>query len=81
MCPELKEIQVEGVVSQKGNQYTITTDDGIQYNLSAIMPWEAVAPGYRIEGFTLHAGRRVIATGMTDGCTIWKAQLGTAVYD
>ena len=75
MSSELKEIEIEGIVSRSGTQYTITTDDGMRYELSAIMPWESVAPDYGTGIFAEYVGKRAIATGLTDGHTIWNAQL------
>jgi hypothetical protein len=75
MSGELKEISVTGLVSRILDNYVITTDDGQNYELSAIMPWEAVSPDFGSGEFALHLGKRVIASGMTDGHTIWKASL------
>jgi hypothetical protein len=75
MSSELKEIQVEGIISRTRDQYTITTDDGINYDLSVILPWESVAPDYGTGVFTQCIGKRVNVAGLTDGHTIWKAQL------
>ena len=75
MSAELKEIEVEGIVSQLGSQYFLTTDDGDQYELSAILPWESVAPDYRTGIYAQYIGKRVIATGLTKGHTIWNAHL------
>ena len=75
MSSELKEIEVEGIISQTGKQYTITSDDGTNYDLSAILPWEAVASDYGIGAFTHHVGKRAKIAGLTDGYTIWNAQL------
>jgi hypothetical protein len=75
MSSDLKEIKVEGIISQSGSKYKITTDDGTQYELSAIMLWESVAPDYGTGVFAQYIGKRAIATGLTEGYTIWKAQL------
>jgi hypothetical protein len=71
----MKEISVTGLVSKILDQYVITTDDGIEYKLSAIMPWEAVPPDFGSGDFALHLGKRMTATGSTDGHTIWRAML------
>ena len=71
----MKEITVTGAVSRRMNEYVITTDDGTEYKLSAIMPWEAVSPDFRSGDFELHLGQRMIASGSTDGHTIWGARL------
>jgi hypothetical protein len=77
----LEEIKVEGIVSREGNQYILTTDDGKRYELLVIMPWEAVSPDYGTEDFALHLGKRMVATGMTDGNAIWKAHLTSATHN
>ena len=71
----MKEISVTGIVSKILDQYVITTDDGTEYKLSAIMPWEAVPPDFGSGDFALHLGKRMTATGTTDGHTIWRAML------
>jgi hypothetical protein len=74
----MKEINITGLVSRILNKYVITSDDGSEYELSAIMPWEAVSPDFGSGDFALHLGKRMIASGMTDGSTIWKASLTEA---
>ena len=71
----MKEISVTGIVSKILDQYVITTDDGTEYKLSAIMPWEAVPPDFGSGNFALHLGKRMTATGTTDGHTIWRVML------
>lgn len=75
MNDQMKEISVTGLVSRILDQYVITTDDGTEYKLSAIMPWEAVAADFGSEEYTAHLGKRMIAIGTTDGYTIWRAML------
>ena len=71
----MKDISVTGIVSRTLDQYVITTDEGTEYKLSAIMPWEAVAADFGSGDFALHLGKRMTATGSTDGDTIWGAML------
>ncbi|MHA1665762.1 MAG: hypothetical protein ACTSW7_00105 [Candidatus Thorarchaeota archaeon] len=71
----LKEIIVTGLVSRILDKYVITTDDGTEYELSAIMPWEAVSPDFGFGDYALHLGKRMVASGSTDGHAIWKATL------
>ncbi len=71
----MKEISVTGLVSKVLNHYIISTDDGTEYILSAIMPWEAVPPDFGYGDFALHTGKRMMASGATDGDTIWGAIL------
>ena len=75
MRSQLKEIRVEGIVSQLGGQYIITTDDGTQYKLSAILTWGSVAQDYGTGVFVKYIGKQAVAIGLTEGHTIWKAQL------
>jgi hypothetical protein len=58
LSPELRKIRVDGIVSQLGKQYAITTDDETRYTLSAIMPWESVSPDYGTEVFAFHIGKK-----------------------
>ena len=71
----MKEIIITGLVSRILDKYVITADNGTEYELSAIMPWEAVAPDFGSGAFALHLGKRMTASGVTDGHTIWKATL------
>ena len=71
----MKEITVTGLVSKVLNEYIITTDDGTEFKLSAIMPWEAVSPDFGSGDFALHLGKRMTASGSIDGQTIWGATL------
>jgi hypothetical protein len=75
MNEQMKEVSVTGIVSKITDQYVITTDDGTEYKLSAIMPWEAVAADFGTGDFSLHLGKKMTATGTTDGHTIWRAVL------
>ena len=71
----MKEIIITGLVSRILNKYVITSDDGSEYELSAIMPWEAVSPDFGSGDYATSLGKRMIASGVTDGHTIWKASL------
>ena len=76
----MEDIVVSGIVTRRQDNYVITTDDGTEYILSAIMPWEAVPPDFGSGDYALHVGKRMIATGSTDGQIIWRAVL-TDSYD
>ena len=78
MSGDLKEISVTGLVSRILDKYVITTDDGTEYELSGIKPWEAVAPDFGSGDFASHLGKKMMASGMTDGHTIWNASLREA---
>lgn len=71
----MEEITVSGRVSEALNEYTLTTDDGIEYKLSAILPWEAVPADFDSGRFAVRLGERVTISGVIDGDTIWRAVL------
>ena len=71
----LTEISVVGLISKIMNRYVITTDDGTEYELSAILPWESVPPEVGSDAFALHLGKKMRASGQSDGSTIYGAQL------
>ena len=71
----MKEITITGLVSRILNKYVITSDDGSEYELSAILPWEAVSPDFGSGDYAVNLGKRMIASGVTDGHTIWRASL------
>jgi hypothetical protein len=71
----MKDMSVTGLISRIMSHYVVTADDGTQYELSAIYPWEAVAADHGSGVFAENLGKRMTATGVTDGHTIWKADL------
>jgi len=75
LSPDMKDVLVTGLISRIMNHYVITADDGSQYEISAIYPWEAVAADHGSGIFAQNLGRRMTATGVTDGHTIWKTNL------
>ncbi len=75
MSGSLKEISVIGIISKIFNEYVVTADDGKEYKLSAIMPYEAVSPDFDSGRFAIELGKRVAVSGVTDGDTIWKASV------
>ncbi|MCK5238709.1 MAG: hypothetical protein KAR33_04120 [Candidatus Thorarchaeota archaeon] len=71
----LKDIEVTGLISKVLNRYVVITKEGVEYELSAIMPWEAVSPDFDSGQFAKELGHTMIASGKTDGSTIWGATL------
>ena len=69
----MDDITVSGIISESLNEYLLTTDDGTEYKLSAILPWEAVPADFGSSGFAARLGERVTISGVTDGDTIWRA--------
>ncbi len=66
---------VTGLIKKSGASYTIITDDGKEYYLSAILPWEAVSADYGVQEFESNVGKYVTVKGLTDGHTIYRATL------
>ncbi|MHA2356562.1 MAG: hypothetical protein ACXADC_15405 [Candidatus Thorarchaeota archaeon] len=75
MSDSLKDITVTGLMSKILDYYMITKDDGTDYKLSAIMPWEAVSPDFDSGKFAVVLGKRVTVSGSSDGDTIWGAKV------
>jgi len=73
----LNDIEVEGLISKVLNRYVVITKDGTEYELSAIMPWEAVSPDFDSGQFAQSLGQQMAVTGRTDGSTIWGAHLSS----
>ena len=71
----MEEITVVGLVSKIMNRYVVTTDDGTEYTLSAIMPYESVPPDFNSHTFAERLGLRTKVSGVCDGDTIWGAYL------
>ncbi|MHA2065747.1 MAG: hypothetical protein ACXABY_15325 [Candidatus Thorarchaeota archaeon] len=75
MSDSLKEITVTGLMSKILDYYMVTMDDGTEYKLSAIMPWEAVSADFDSGKFAVVLGKRVTVSGAFDGSTIWGAEV------
>ncbi|MFW9907228.1 MAG: hypothetical protein ACFFEF_01525 [Candidatus Thorarchaeota archaeon] len=75
MTKGLEEIEVSGLISKVLDRYVVITVDGTEYELSAIMPWEAVSPDFDSGRFAKELGQRMVVSGMTDGAIIWGANL------
>ena len=71
----MDDIEVVGLISKVINRYVVITKDGTEYELSAIMPWEAVSPDFDSGRFAQNLGQKMAVSGSTDGSTIWGAQL------
>ena len=71
----MEEITVVGLISKILDRYVVTTDDGTQFTLSAIMPYESVSPDNDSHTFAEHLGLRTKVSGLCDGNTIWRAYL------
>ena len=71
----MEEITVVGLISKILDRYVVTTDDGSQFTLSAIMPYESVSPDYGSHTFAKRLGLRTKVSGLCDGNTIWRAYL------
>lgn len=71
----MEDIAIIGVISKRFGKIIITSEGGEIYNLSAIRPWEAVAPDFNSAQFEKYVGKRVRVSGKTDGDTIWNAQI------
>ncbi len=73
----LEDIEVRGLISKVLNRYVVITEEGGEYELSAIMPWEAVSPDFDSGRFAKELGHTMIVSGKSDGSTIWGARLHT----
>ncbi|MHA2423241.1 MAG: hypothetical protein ACXAEF_00505 [Candidatus Thorarchaeota archaeon] len=71
----LQDIEVTGLISKVLNRYVVITREGAEYELSAIMPWEAVSPDFDSGQYAVELGRTMVVSGKTDGSTIWGATL------
>ena len=71
----LEQISVVGLISKIMDRYVVTTEDGKEYELSAILPWESVSPDAGSAAFAMHLGKKMCVSGQSDGSTIYGAQL------
>jgi hypothetical protein len=71
----MEDIEVVGLISRAQGRYVITTNEGVRYELFAILPWEAVPPDFGSGDYELYLGKTARVRGITDGGTIWRATL------
>ncbi|MGY5874124.1 MAG: hypothetical protein RTU30_00120 [Candidatus Thorarchaeota archaeon] len=71
----LNEITVVGLISKIMDEFVVTADDGTEYKLSAIMPYESVPPEHGSHIFAKCLGTRCKVSGLCDGHTIWRAYI------
>ena len=69
----MDEKEISGIVSRKNNEYILTADDGKEYKLFAISPWESVPPDFDSAKFAKFIGKKVKASGNFSGSEIWNA--------
>ena len=69
----MEEKEIFGVVSRRNNEYILTTEDGKDYKLFAISPWESVPPEFDTAKFAEFIGEKVKVTGKFSGNEIWSA--------
>ncbi len=71
----IEEKYVIGVVKEIMNKFILVTDDGKEYKLYAINPWEAVSVDFNSSRFVPFVGKTVKATGRIQDSEIWAAHL------
>lgn len=69
----MEEQEIFGVVSKRNNVYILTTEDGKEYKLFAISPWESVPPEFDTTKFAEFVGKKVKASGRVTEGEIWNA--------
>lgn len=69
----MEEIELTGVVSKKLNEYILTTEEGKEYKLFAISPWESVPTDFGTAKFEEFIGESVKVNGRLSGSEIWNA--------
>jgi hypothetical protein len=69
----MQDVEIFGVVTEKFNKYILTADDGTEYTLFAINPWESVPPEFGTGKFAKFIGERVKVFGRLSGTEIWNA--------
>lgn len=69
----MEEAELTGVVSKKFNDYILTTEEGKEYRLFAINPWESVPTDFDTAKFEQFIGETVKVSGRLSGSEIWNA--------
>ncbi len=69
----MEDVEISGVVSRKMEKYILTTEDGEEYTLYAINPWESVPVDFDTAKFEKFIGEKVKVFGRSSGTEIWNA--------
>ncbi|MCG3253847.1 MAG: hypothetical protein ACTSUW_03630 [Candidatus Heimdallarchaeota archaeon] len=69
----MEEVELTGVVSKKFNEFILTTEEGKEYKLFAINPWESVPTNFDTAKFEQFVGESVKVSGRLSGSEIWNA--------
>jgi len=64
-----------GIVKEKMGKYIVEAEDGTEYTLFAIKPWESVSPDHNTGKFAAFIDKKVQASGSFSGTEIWAASL------
>ncbi|NHJ84180.1 MAG: hypothetical protein FK734_01875 [Asgard group archaeon] len=67
----MENVELTGTLSQRMNKYILTTDDGTEYILFSISPWEAVSPDFDTAKFAQFIGKKVKVYGRATGTEVW----------
>jgi hypothetical protein len=71
----MQDVELIGILSEKLNKYILTTDDGTEYTIYAINPWESVPPEFDTAKFNKFVGKKVKVFGRASGTEIWNATM------
>ncbi|NHJ48203.1 MAG: hypothetical protein FK733_10490 [Asgard group archaeon] len=71
----MQDVELIGMISEKMNRYILTTDDGTEYTVYAINPWESVPPEFDTAKFSKYVGEKVRVFGNASGTEIWNATM------
>jgi len=69
----MEEVELTGVVTKKFKDYILATDEGKEYKLFAILPWESVPTDFDTAKFEQFIGEKVKVSGRLSGGEIWGA--------
>lgn len=69
----MEEVEKKGVVSKKMEKYILTTEEGEEFTLYAINPWESVPVDFDTAKFEKFIGEKVKVFGRSTGTEIWNA--------
>ncbi|NHJ03551.1 MAG: hypothetical protein EAX90_01920 [Candidatus Heimdallarchaeota archaeon] len=69
----MEEKEILGILSKKLNQFILTDENGKEYKIYAINPWESVPPDFDTAKFVEFIGEKVKVSGNLSNEEIWNA--------
>ena len=77
----MEEQELIGILTKRVNKFIVITEEGKEYRIYAINPWQAVSIDYDTGKYNDLIGKKVRVFGRFLGTEIWKATIEEIVDD